>query len=84
MKSYRFTLRYEGKKTSSVDNKIGPIVRKYNGTYESKYNFEDNETIVTVNIAKKEDKAKFETDLKSPDFTFLTLERVVLILDEEE
>lgn len=67
-----------------MDNKIGPIVRKYSGTYESKYNFGDNETIVTVNIPKKEDKAKFESDLKNPDFSFLTLERVVLILDEDE
>ncbi|MCE9598602.1 MAG: hypothetical protein K8S54_11590 [Spirochaetia bacterium] len=84
MKCYKFTLRYEGKKTSSADNKIGPIVRKYNGKFESKYVFEDNETIVTATIEKKEDKVKFENDLKAPDFSFLTLEKVVLVLDEDE
>jgi len=84
MKKYKFTLSYEGKKTSSVDNKIGPLVRKFNGKLESKYNFEDNETIVIVTIEKKEDRVQFEKDLATPQYSFLTLEKVVFTMDEDD
>jgi len=83
MRGYKFTLSYPEKKTSSIDNKIAPLVRKYNGKYESVFNYEDNETIVTVTIEKKEDKLQFEKALKEPQYSFLTLEKVYLTLDED-
>ena len=83
MRGYKFTLSYPEKKTSSIDNKIAPLVRKYNGKYESVFNYEDNETIVTVTIEKKEDKLQFEKALKDPQYWFLTLEKVFLTLDED-
>jgi hypothetical protein len=84
MKCYKFTLTYPDKKTSSMDNKIGPLVRKCKGTFESKFNFENNETIVVVTIEKKEDKTLFEKTLEEdPHYSFLTLEKVVLTLDDD-
>ena len=83
MRGYKFTLTYPEKKNVSQDNKIAPLVRKCNGKFESKYNYEDNETIVTVVIEKKEDKIQFEKALKEPHFAFLTLEKVFLTLDDD-
>lgn len=83
MRGYKFTLTYPEKKNTSQDNKIAPLVRKCNGKFESKYNYEDNETIVTVIIEKKEDKIQFEKALKEPHFSFLTLEKVFLTLDDD-
>lgn len=81
MKGYKFTLTYPEKKSSSMDNKIAPLVRKYNGKFESVFNYEDNETVVTVLIEKKEDKVLFEKALKEPQFAFLTLEKVFMTMD---
>lgn len=83
MRGYKFTLTYPEKKTSSTDNKIAPLVRKCNGKYESKFDYDNNETIVTVIIEKKGDKLQFEKALKDPQYSFLTLEKVFLTLDEE-
>lgn len=82
MKSYKFTLSYPEKKSPALENKIGPLVRKHNGKFESKFNFADNETIVTVTLPRA-DKAGFEADLKDPKYNFLNLESVVFAMDEE-
>lgn len=66
-----------------MENKFGPVVRKYNGTFETRYNFEDNETIVSIMIAKKEHKAPFEKEIKEPQYG-LTFEKVVLILEDDD
>lgn len=83
MRGYKFTLTYPEKKTTSMDNKIAPLVRKYNGKFESRFDYDNNETIVTVTIEKKEDKVQFEKALKEPPYAFLTLEKVFLTLDDE-
>ncbi len=78
VKYYKFTLTYSGKKSSGMDNKIGPLVRKYSGKFDSNYHYENNETIVIITVEKKEDKEQLQKELDDPRYNFLSLESVVL------
>ena len=77
MKLYRITLTYPGKKTSSMDNKIGPLTRKYGATFETKYRFNDNETEVIITIDEK-NRENLKTELGTEKYNFLTLEKIIL------
>jgi len=83
MKFYKFTLTYAGKPASSNDNKLGPLIRKYSGSLETKYNYDDNETIVSIKISAKENKQEFQKELQDPKYSFLTFEKVILSSDED-
>lgn len=73
-----FTLTYEGKQTSALDNKIGPLVRKYNGRWTTTFNYADNETVIVITLDNKKDKDPFQKELSDPKYSFLTLEGVVV------